>query len=60
MKLYPKKEAQKVPSNPQKDLLDLCEKIIDASLYWTGEDEERNPTLKTIRTLAGFYLDKYA
>jgi hypothetical protein len=37
---------------------DLCEMIIAASLYWTGEDEEKNPALKTIRTLAGWYLGR--
>lgn len=40
------------------EMKDLCEKIIAASLYWTGQDEEKNPLLKTIRTLAGYYLDR--
>ena len=39
-----------------KELLELCQLIISASLHWTGEDEEKNPQLKKIRTLAGFYL----
>jgi hypothetical protein len=41
-----------------KDFLELCELIIEASILWTGEDEERNPHLKKIRTLAGFYLSE--
>ena len=40
------------------DLKDFCEKIIDLSINWTGEDEEKIPALKTIRTLAGYYLNK--
>lgn len=40
-----------------KDFLELCNLIIEASLLWTGEDEERNPLLKRIRTLAGYYLN---
>jgi hypothetical protein len=40
----------------EKDFLELCNLIIEASLLWTGEDEERNPLLKRIRTLAGYYL----
>ena len=39
-----------------KDFLELCELIIEASLFWNSEDEERNPLLKRIRTLAGYYL----
>ena len=42
-----------------KDFMDLCKKVLDASFYWTGEDEERNPMLKTIRTLASYYKDLY-
>ena len=41
-----------------KELLELCRLIIAASLLWTGEDEEKNPQLKKIRTLAGFYLSE--
>jgi hypothetical protein len=37
---------------------ELASKIIDVSLYWTGQDEERNPGLKKIRTLAGLILNK--
>jgi hypothetical protein len=33
--------------------MDACQCIVDASLYWTGEDEEKNPTLKRARTMAG-------
>lgn len=43
-----------------KEFIDLCKKIIDASLYWTGEDEDKNPGLKTIRTLAGNYLQQWS
>lgn len=37
---------------------ELAREVLDASLYWTGEDEERNPLLKRIRSLAGFVLDE--
>lgn len=37
---------------------ELAEEVIEASLYWSGEDEERNPRLKRIRTLAGLILGK--
>lgn len=30
--------------------------VIDASLYWTGEDEDACPALKYLRTMAGYYL----
>ena len=33
--------------------------IIDASLYWSGKDEERNPPLRTARTLADLYLRNF-
>jgi len=46
-------------SKSHKDFMELCEKIIDASMRWTGEDEEQNPMLKTIRSLAGYYLETY-
>jgi len=36
----------------------LAETIMDASLHWTGEDEEKNPGLKKARTLAGLLLNK--
>ncbi len=36
----------------------LCRDIIEASLFWTGEDEEKNPGLKKIRTLAGLYIEE--
>lgn len=32
----------------------LKDKLQDLSIYWTGQDEEVYPTLKTLRTLA-FY-----
>ena len=41
------------------EFLNLCDLIIETSMYWTGEDEEKNPGLKTIRTLAGHYLSEY-
>jgi len=45
-------------ANAKSNLLELSNLIIEASLYWTGSDEEKNPKLKTIRTLAGYYLDE--
>ena len=41
------------------ELKTLCSEIIEASLYWTGDDEEKNPFLKKIRTLARYYLELY-
>lgn len=41
------------------ELKELCKDIIDVSIFWTGEDEEKFPLLKRIRTLSGFYLEKY-
>lgn len=49
-------DAIKVADDREKKLFELCYLIIDASLYWTGEDEERNPKLKRMRTLAGLYV----
>ena len=40
-----------------KDFFELCELIISASLHWTGDDEQKNPLLKKMRTLAGYYLN---
>jgi len=34
-----------------------CEAIIDASINWTGQNEEDYPELKKIRTLAGAMLN---
>lgn len=39
-------------------LKELAEEVIEASLYWTGKDEEKNPKLKLIRTLAGLALQR--
>lgn len=41
----------------QEILKELCDLVVAASLYWTGEDEEKNPLLKRIRTLAKYHLD---
>ena len=41
------------------ELKELSDNIINASLYWNSIDEEKNPKLKIIRTLAGIYKDKY-
>ena len=41
-----------------KDFSKLCEHIITASLHWTAEDEEKNPMLRNLRTLAGWYLGR--
>ena len=35
---------------------DFCNAVIDASLYWTGDDEAMCPALKYLRTLAGYFL----
>jgi hypothetical protein len=35
----------------------MCVSILDASLYWTGKDEENTPQLRTARTLAGSFLE---
>ncbi len=40
-----------------KDFLELCNLIIESSMYWTGEDEKKIPQLKRLRTLAGYYLN---
>lgn len=40
------------------DMLDIARLVVDASLYWTGTDEERNPLLKRLRTLAGAVMAK--
>ncbi len=37
-------------------LVELASTIIDASLFWTGQDEEKSPKLKRARTLAGLIL----
>lgn len=42
----------------QKLAEEACNKIIEASLYWNGEDEVKNPVLKTARTLAGLFLEE--
>ena len=39
----------------KKDFKELCDLIISASLFWSGNDEEKNPDLKKARTLAGYY-----
>jgi hypothetical protein len=35
---------------------DFCHAVIDASLFWSGEDEEKCPALKFLRTMAAYYL----
>ena len=42
-----------------KDFKELCILIIEASLHWNGTDEEKNPTLKKLRTLAKYYLETF-
>lgn len=44
----------------KKELVQLSSLTIDASLNWTGKDEQNNFKLKTIRTLSGLYLEKYS
>ena len=40
------------PEKAVKDLLEVAQLAADASLNWTGEDEEKHPKLKRLRTLA--------
>jgi len=41
-------------------LREFCELVIgDVSAYWGGDAEERIPGLKRLRTLAGYYLNKF-
>jgi hypothetical protein len=47
----------KLLNKHDKDFKDLCELILNASLLWTGEDEKKNPSLKTLRTKAGMFLN---
>jgi hypothetical protein len=37
-------------------LIELSELVLESALYWTGDDEEKNPKLKRLRTLAGVYF----
>jgi len=39
---------------------EFCHAVIDASLFWTGEDEANCPALKYLRTMAGYYLWEHA
>jgi hypothetical protein len=43
---------------PDEAAQELAKAIMDASLLWTGQDEEKNPSLKKARTLAGLLLNK--
>jgi hypothetical protein len=51
-------ETLRILDKQTQEFKKLCQFIIDQSLYWTGQDEEKLPGLKTIRTLAGYHLDK--
>jgi hypothetical protein len=42
----------------RKELKELCDVVVAASLYWTGEDEKKNPLLKRMRTLARMHLEE--
>ena len=42
----------------ENDLKEICLLVVDASLYWTGEDEAKNPALKRVRTCAGYRLEE--
>ena len=44
-------------TSAEQRLFELSTLIIAASLKWTGEDEERNPKLKIIRTLAALAIN---
>jgi len=39
--------------------IELARAVIEASMWWTGEDEEKNPSLKRARTLAGIIMHDY-
>jgi len=39
--------------------LQLASVVASASLYWSGKDEEKNPHLKTARTLAFIFLQDF-
>lgn len=39
--------------------IELAKAVIEASMWWTGEDEEKNPFLKRARTLARVILHDY-
>jgi hypothetical protein len=47
-----------IANNLERELIELCNGIVEASTYWTGSDEEKNPELKRIRTIAGHYLNR--
>lgn len=38
--------------------VELAEAVLEASLYWTGLDEEKNPALKKSRTWAGLIINQ--
>ena len=42
----------------EKDFKELCELVIKCSMRWSGNDEEKYPELKRLRTLAGYYIDR--
>ena len=48
----------KYRNNYKKELLELSRMIISASANWTGEEEDKNSLLRTIRTLSGYYIDR--
>jgi hypothetical protein len=41
-----------------RQLKDICELVIAASLYWSSIDEEKKPYLKALRTTASLYLEE--
>ena len=56
---FVKEEDVPTPPSQWNDGMNLADEVIAASLHWTGEDEEKNPGLKKIRTLAGHMLEQW-
>ena len=49
-----------LPANKMLEIADeACLKIIEASLRWTGIDEEMSPDLRKARTLAAMFREDY-
>lgn len=40
----------------RENLIELAGLVIEASVNWSGWDEEKIPSLKKLRTLAGYHL----
>lgn len=53
------KSEQPVEISWEAYAIETCQLIVDASMFWAGTDEEKNPLLKKARTMAGIALEKY-